>query len=54
MRMIACWTLAALLCVIPAAAAPKPAAPTTTQLKALVKQLTQERDDLKERLAATE
>ncbi len=51
MRTIASWTLAALICVIPAAAAPKP--PTTAQLQAQVKKLTQERDDLKERLAGT-
>jgi len=84
MRTIAPWTLAALICVLPAAsaqkptapkpaapkpaapkpAAPKPAAPkpaatkpkplTTAQLKAQVQQLAEERDDLKDRLAATE
>jgi hypothetical protein len=56
MRMIACLTLAALLCVTPAAAAPKPKPkpPTSTQLQAQLKKLTEERDELKERLAATE
>lgn len=54
MPTIATWTLAALICVIPVAAAPKTKPPTTAQLKAQVKKLTQERDDLKERLSATE
>ncbi len=54
MRMFVLPILAALICVIPAEAAPKPKPPTTLQLKAQVKKLTQERDDLKERLAATE
>ena len=56
MRAIASWTLAVLICVVPAIAAPKPKLkpPTTAQLQALVKKLTQERDDMKERLAATE
>ena len=54
MRMIASWTLVALIGVVPAAAAPKPKPPTIIQLKAEVKKLTGERDDLKERLAATE
>jgi hypothetical protein len=54
MRTIASWTLAAMICVLPAAAAQKPKPPTTTQLQAQVKKLTRERDDLKDRLAATE
>lgn len=54
MRTIASWTLMALICVIPAMAAPKPKPLTTIQLKAQVKKLTAERDDLKERLTATE
>jgi hypothetical protein len=58
MRMIAPWTLAALICVLPAASAPapkpKPKLPTASQLQAQVKKLTEERDDLKDRLAATE
>jgi hypothetical protein len=64
MHTIASWTLTALICVAPAVAAPKPAAPkpaapkpappATTQLQVQLKKLTAERDDLKERLAATE
>ena len=56
MRTIASWTLAASICVLPlaAVAAPNPKPSTTAQLQAQVKKLTLERDDLKERLAATE
>lgn len=54
MRTFVLPVLAALICVIPAEAAPKPKPPTTLQLKAQVKKLTQERDDLKEQLVATE
>lgn len=56
MRTIASWTLAALICVIPAMAAPKPKPkpPVSPQLQTQLKNLTEERDNLKERLAATE
>ena len=48
--------LALLLIVLPlsAAAAKKPTKPTAAQLEAQVKTLTEERDDLKQRLAGTE
>lgn len=56
MRTIASWTLAALICVIPAMAVPKPKPkpPVSPQLQTQLKNLTEERDNLKERLAATE
>jgi hypothetical protein len=56
MRVIASWILAACIAVVPAWAAPKPKPkrPTVAQLQAQIKQLTSERDDLKDRLAATE
>lgn len=54
MRTIASLALAALICVIPAVTAQKPKPPTSAQFQAQLKKLTGERDDLKERLAATE
>jgi len=58
MRTIAPWTLAALICVLPAGAAPapkpKPKPLSTSQLQTQLKKLTEERDELKDRLAATE
>jgi hypothetical protein len=56
MRVIAFWTMAALICIVPATAAPKtkPKLPSSAQLQVQIKKLTQERDDLKDRLAATE
>lgn len=54
MRAIVPWTMAALICVVPAAAAPKAKPPTVIQLKAQVQRLTEERDDLSQQLAATE
>jgi hypothetical protein len=53
MRMIATLTLAAWIGVIPVVAAPKPKPPSAAQLQAQLKKLTQERDELKDRLAAT-
>jgi hypothetical protein len=51
----ASWTFALLLVLAPiAGAAPKPTGPNAAQLKAQVKKLTAERDELKERLGATE
>ena len=56
MHASASCILALMLALVPVAegAAPKPKAPTTTQLKAELKKLTAERDELKQRLAATE
>lgn len=52
----ATWILALLVTLVPGAtlAAAKPKSPSTIQLQALVKKLTAERDELKERLGATE
>ena len=56
MRTTLSWSLAAWICVVPAVAAqkPKPKPPTTTQLKAQVQRLTEERDELSQKLAGTE
>jgi predicted RNase H-like nuclease (RuvC/YqgF family) len=56
MRTIAIWTLAAWIGILPVAAAPiaKTKPPTNAQLQAQVKKLTNERDDLKDQLAALE
>jgi hypothetical protein len=54
MRMLVICTLAAWFGIAPAMAAPKVKPPTVAQLKTQIKQLTQERDDLKDRLKATE
>jgi hypothetical protein len=56
MRGIALCTTLALAATLaqPVMAKPKPKASTTTQLQAQVRKLTQERNDLKDRLAATE
>jgi hypothetical protein len=52
----ASWALAFVIAFVPAIAiaAPKPKAPSAAQLQAQVKKLTAERDELKERLGATE
>lgn len=60
MPVSATWILALLLTLAPAAPLaaakpkPKPAGPTAAQLQAQVKKLTIERDELKDRLGATE
>lgn len=53
MRTTLSWTLAAWICIVPAAAAQKtkPKPPTVAQLKAEIQQLTEERDELSQKLS---
>ena len=56
MRTTLSWTLAAWICAVPAVAAqkPKPKPVTVAQLKVQVQKLTEERDELSQKLAGTE